>query len=514
MARPGFVLEVDERTPPLVVPYGETFRLERLPLGTSVIYPPDSLPAVPDVREAIDAALDAPLGSAPLTERLQPGMRLTIVFDDLSTPVPTMRTPDVRGLVAEAVLTRAAAVGVDDVALVAARGLNRRMTPAELRRTLGERVFRSFQADGQLTNHDAEDPDRLRPVGSTDDGEVAINARVAESDLVVQVHLVTSAREPDGQALVTGLGSAATIGRIQGLAGLRSGGAALDAAAAQVLAAVPVFAVHAVLDNDAFPAPLAFLAKREWELSIREQAVWRGLRRGLTLTPPRLRRRWLGSAAAGYRPTLLVAGDPAAVHAAGAAQIASQQLVPVDRQADVGVIAVPHTTPYSVDSVTNPVLAAWSALAAAFGASTGRPFVREGGALICYHPLSPEFSPLHHPSYVDFFGDVLPGTTDPEQIAADVEPKFATDPWYRHLYRTGLAFAGVHPLYRWYELATVRQQVGDVVWVGADRGSVERLGFRAASTLADALEIVSSTVGRTPTISYLHTPPHLVADVA
>jgi hypothetical protein len=49
--------------------------------------------------------------------------------------------------------------------------------------------------------------------------------------------------------------------------------------------------------------------------------------------------------------------------------------------------------------------------------------------------------------------------------------------------------------------------------VGADRRTVQRMGFRAASTLADALEMVSGTVGRSPSISYLHNPPHLLADV-
>ena len=44
MPRPGFVLEVDERTPPLLVHQGEGFRLQRFPLGSRVVYPPDSLP--------------------------------------------------------------------------------------------------------------------------------------------------------------------------------------------------------------------------------------------------------------------------------------------------------------------------------------------------------------------------------------------------------------------------------------------------------------------------------------
>jgi hypothetical protein len=39
------------------------------------------------------------------------------------------------------------------------------------------------------------------------------------------------------------------------------------------------------------------------------------------------------------------------------------------------------------------------------------------------------------------------------------------------------------------------------------------LGFRAATTLRDALEIAASTVGTSPSITYLHNPPHLLADV-
>jgi hypothetical protein len=56
--------------------------------------------------------------------------------------------------------------------------------------------------------------------------------------------------------------------------------------------------------------------------------------------------------------------------------------------------------------------------------------------------------------------------------------------------------------------------VDEVIWVGADRRAAQRLGFRAASTLQDALEMASGTVGRDPSITYLHNPPHLIADVS
>ena len=115
MSRPGFVLEVDERTPPLLVHEGEGFRLQRFPLGTQVVYAPDPLPAVRDVPEAIRSALANPAGSEPLAEILKPGMRLTIAFDDISLPLPPMRRPDIRGRVIEQVLELAVRRGVEDV---------------------------------------------------------------------------------------------------------------------------------------------------------------------------------------------------------------------------------------------------------------------------------------------------------------------------------------------------------------------------------------------------------------
>ena len=55
----------------------------------------------------------------------------------------------------------AADAGVDDVELIAANALHRRMTAAELKHIVGERVFRSFYPQGKLYNFDAEDRDNL-----------------------------------------------------------------------------------------------------------------------------------------------------------------------------------------------------------------------------------------------------------------------------------------------------------------------------------------------------------------
>src|SRR6266513_4079601 len=176
--RPGFVLEVDRSTPPTLFHHGEGFKLERLPVRSRVIYPPEPLEPLADPDGAVRRALLEPLGSEPWPALLKPGMKLTIAFDDVSLPLPPMRRPDNRQRVIEAVLDMAAEAGVDDVVLIAALALHRRMHEHELRHALGDRVYDAFAPHGLLWQHDAEEPDGMLHLGQTDEGEdVEINRR-------------------------------------------------------------------------------------------------------------------------------------------------------------------------------------------------------------------------------------------------------------------------------------------------------------------------------------------------
>src|SRR5215831_19899055 len=111
VARPGAVIEVDRNTPPVLFHYGEGVRLERLPLGARIIYPPDPLEPIAHPERAIRRALSHPVEDDPLKALLRPGMKLTIAFDDLSLPLPPMAQPDVRQLVLEEVIEMAAEAG-------------------------------------------------------------------------------------------------------------------------------------------------------------------------------------------------------------------------------------------------------------------------------------------------------------------------------------------------------------------------------------------------------------------
>jgi lactate racemase len=177
------------------------------------------------------------------------------------------------------------------------------------------------------------------------------------------------------------------------------------------------------------------------------------------------------------------------------------------------ITGVPYIGPYNVNSIMNPILAVCMGLGYFFNMYRGRPLVRHGGVMILSHPLQREFHTVHHPSYVDFYEQVLADTTDPRLIEEKYETAYASDPWYTHLYRSSHAYHGVHPFYMWYWASHGMDHCGDVIWVGADPRTARHLGFRAASTLADALEMASDTVGRDPSLTYLHAPPLTLAEV-
>src|ERR687893_294853 len=144
MTRLGFATILEKDSPPMMFNAGDAFHYEKLPEGTRVIYPPGPFDPLPDPNVAIERALLEPLDMEPLHDLLFPGMKLTIAFDDLSLPLPPMQRPDARQLVIEKVLEKAHAKGVEDIHIIAALGLHRRMTEAELSHCLGKKIMGQF----------------------------------------------------------------------------------------------------------------------------------------------------------------------------------------------------------------------------------------------------------------------------------------------------------------------------------------------------------------------------------
>ncbi len=525
--RPGFVLEVDRSTPDTLFWSGEGYSLQRLPVGSRVIYAPEPTEALDDPDAAVAHALAHPEGdSEPLAALLRPGMCLTIAFDDVSLPLPPMVRPDNRQRVIEAVLDLAASAGVEDVVLIAALALHRRMTEPELRQALGDRIYDAFAPAGLLVQHDAEDPDGMVHLGQTDQGEdVEINKRAAESDLIVYVNINLVAMDGGHKSVATGLASYKSLRHHHNVATMRQSRSFMDQHRSELhssnwrmgrhLAAsgVKIFQIETTLNNDAFPEAFGFLQRREWEWSARDRVAFLASSKALRHTPPPLARSIMASIRSPHAMTSVQAGEVEAVHALTTSVVYDQQLVQVSGQADILTMGLPYICPYNVNSIMNPILVACLGLGYFFNMYRGKPLVREGGVVIMSHPTPWSFNPVHHPSYIDFFEQVLSETTDPIEIEAKYEADFATDPWYVHLYRTGHAYHGVHPFYMWYWCAHALAHVGGVIVVGGDAGAVRRLGFKPASTLTDALEMAEDVVGRYPSVTHLHSPPLLMADV-
>ena len=530
MPRPGFVLEVDRSTPPILFHHGEGFRLERLPAGRSrVLYPGEPLEALDNPDAEIRRALEEPLGdSAPLSALLHAGMKLTICFDDISLPLPPMRRPDVRQRVIEAVLDTAAAKGVDDVHIIAALALHRRMTEDELRHAVGDRVYDAFAPHGLLYNHDAEDVDNMAFLGTTKHGEeVEINKRAAESDLIVYVNINLVSMDGGWKSTATGLSSYRSLRHHHNVKTMQQSRSFMDRHKSELHssnwrmgevlkdAGVKVFQIETTLNNDTFgtSGPMSVLQKREWEWTAKDRATFIAMKAGLDRMPIKARRKIFNGWLAPYGITSVQAGEVEAVHEVTTANVFKQQLVPIEGQTDILTMGLPYICPYNVHSVMNPILVMCLGLGYFFNMYRGNPLVREGGVLIMSHPTPWEFNPVHHPSYIDFFEQVLADTTDPLEIEAKYEKQYAEDEWYRHLYRTSYAYHGVHPFYMWYWGSHALAHLGKVIIVGGEPRAVRRLGFAPASTLDDALEMAADVVGRHATITHLHNPPIVMADV-
>jgi nickel-dependent lactate racemase len=105
-----------------------------------------------DAETLLRAALERPVGSPRLRDLARPGQRIAIIASDLTRPCPSalLLPPVLEEL-------RAAGVADADIVIIAALGLHRPMTEAELREMAGPAVFERYR----VINHDPADTVRL-----------------------------------------------------------------------------------------------------------------------------------------------------------------------------------------------------------------------------------------------------------------------------------------------------------------------------------------------------------------
>jgi hypothetical protein len=513
------IVTIDRDSPPRVIFSGEDLLLEDLPVGTKVIYPKPPMEGLSNVKSAIRWAINHPEGCEPLHAKLRPGMKVTVALDDISLPLPPMRTPDARQQVLEVLLPLLEESGVDDVHLVIAIALHRRMTEAEMKRMVGEKIFDAFYPD-RYYNHDAEDPDGLVTLGETEHGEkVVINRRAAESDLVIYVNLNLVPMDGGHKSMGTGLTNYEGVKAHHTPLHIRKSHSYMDPERSEMHRSVDrigryidrhldVFHVETTINNRMFEGPLGFLMKKEEDYTDGDRLKLAAMRAALKNMPAAAKRKMFHAVPAAYDVIAVAAGRTEPTHAKILAKSWEQYAVDVDFQADVLVYGIPYVSPYNVNSILNPLLVQVMACGYFFNFYRGKPLVKKGGTLIVTHPCSDLFDPEHHPSYIEFFHRLLPETRDALVLEQKYEREFAENPTYVHMYRTGNAYHGAHPFFMWYWGENGRQHVGKVIAVGADNEHVPRMmGWDSAETLSEAIDMARAIHGRSAQVALLHHPP-------
>jgi nickel-dependent lactate racemase len=520
------VVTLDRKSAPRTIFSGDQLIDVDMPPGTRIIYPRPPLEALKDPDAAIRYALNHPHGSDPLHAKLRPGMKVVIAVDDISLPLPPMRRPDVRERVLTIVLGLLADHGVEDVEIIIATSVHRRMTADEVRWIVGDKIFRAYWPH-RLYNHDAEDPKGMKEVGATELGEVVeLNRKAVESDLLIYVNLNLVPMDGGHKSVTVGLCGYRSLQAHHNPQTLRECWSYMDPTASKLSSivermgrvtnkALNVFTIETTVNNRMFDRPLEFLHKNEDDLTDAEKMALKGLRFTLSKLPQPARQAIFERVPSPYGMTGVFAGETEAVHAHTLARCHEQYLVPVKGQADILVTGIPYISPYNVNSFLNPLLVQVMASGYLFNMYRGAPLVKKGGTMIVCHPCTDQFDKEHHAPYVEFVHNLLPETRDGLELHKRYEKKFARNPAYIQMYRTGHAYHPSHPFFMWYWGEAGRMHLGRMIVVGADNEYIPKLfGWETARTMSEALAMAQDTAPRSPEITMMHMPPILVADVS
>ncbi|HEX5691492.1 MAG TPA: lactate racemase domain-containing protein, partial [Roseiflexaceae bacterium] len=170
----------------------------------AVVITPEELPGLPDERAAFDAAVRAPIGSAPLRELAKSSDTVAIVIADITRPSPSER-------LVPWIMAELSHVPREQFVIVNGTGSHRANTREELVQMLGEEVV----ASTRIVNHNAFDDSTLTHLGRTSyGGEIWVNKDYANAD----VRIVTGFIEPHFFAGFSG----GPKGIVPGVAGIKT----------------------------------------------------------------------------------------------------------------------------------------------------------------------------------------------------------------------------------------------------------------------------------------------------
>jgi nickel-dependent lactate racemase len=224
----------------------------RVAVRADILEPSRPVP-VANEREAIQDALENPIGRPPLRTIAQAGDRVAIVVNDITRLCRSdlMLPPIVNTL-------NEAGVPDSDIFIVFALGIHRQQTDEERRNIVGDEIYRRIR----MFDHIATDDANLVPIGTTSFGNsVEINRQVWEADLIIltgeiMYHLITG-YSGGRNSLVPGVAGHATatfnhrmIGDARCRAGQMDGNPAHEDLLEACRLVDPDFMVNVILTSD------------------------------------------------------------------------------------------------------------------------------------------------------------------------------------------------------------------------------------------------------------------------
>lgn len=138
---------------------------------------------IPNVSEAIAAALARPISSLPLAMRCRPGSRVTLVCAD-----PNYDPDGLDDILAPALLRELHDAGVpdEDITILTATGLRQHSSHAEMYLHLGDTVVGQYP----VFNHDPHDVRENDDLGMFESVPVSVNYHAVEADMLVATGVV------------------------------------------------------------------------------------------------------------------------------------------------------------------------------------------------------------------------------------------------------------------------------------------------------------------------------------